>query len=49
MKLEWIIRDPDVKTTVDAISDGLDARGAGHVDVVVQSVEESMRLGVDEA
>jgi nitrogen regulatory protein PII len=44
VKLDWIVRDPDVEATLGAIRDGLDAVGEGHAEVVVQAVEDSMRL-----
>jgi len=44
MKLEWIVGDPEVKPTLEAISEGLDALGSGNAEVVVHSIEESIRL-----
>jgi nitrogen regulatory protein PII len=44
LKLEWIVRDHQVETTVDAVRRGLDELGEGNAEVVVQSVEETAQL-----
>ena len=44
LKLEWIVRDHEVESTVDAVRRGLDELGAGNAEVVVQAVEETSQL-----
>jgi nitrogen regulatory protein PII len=44
VKLDMIVPDQDVETTVEAIRDGLDAVGESHAELVVQAVGDSTHL-----
>ena len=44
LKLEWIVRDPEVEATLDAIRRGLDEFGQGEAEIAVQAVEDSIQV-----